>query len=137
ASACSLPSKWKVHLFIAAAFHKKSKFTWNKRTRTYRDVSFENAIAFARDLVRIPSISGDEGAVAERVLSEFKLLGFDETWTDEIGNVFAQVKGRGNAPAIMLSSHLDVVDAGDRSEWEYPPFDGQIAEGSLHGRGAV
>ena len=35
ASACSLPSKWKVHLFIAAAFHKKSKFTWNKRTRMY------------------------------------------------------------------------------------------------------
>ena len=103
----------------------------------YRDLTFDSAIAFAHDLVRIPSVSGDEGAVAERVMSEFKLLGFDETWTDEIGNVFAQVKGRGSAPAIMLSSHLDVVDAGDRSEWEYPPFDGQIAEGSLHGRGAV
>jgi putative selenium metabolism hydrolase len=70
-------------------------------------------------------------------MSEFKLLRFDDVWTDEIGNVSARVKGRGNAPAIILSSHLDVVDAGDRSEWEYPPFDGQIAEGYLHGRGAV
>jgi putative selenium metabolism hydrolase len=103
----------------------------------YRDVTFESAIAVAHDLVRIPSISGDEGAVAQRVMSEFKLLRFDDVWTDEIGNVSARVKGRGDAPAVMLSSHLDVVDAGDRSEWEYPPFDGQIAEGYLHGRGAV
>lgn len=103
----------------------------------YRDLTFENAIAFAHDLIRIPSISGDEAAVAERVMSEFKLLRFDETWTDEIGNVFALVKGRDNAPAIMLSSHLDVVDAGDRNEWEYSPFSGEIAQGCLHGRGAV
>jgi succinyl-diaminopimelate desuccinylase len=103
----------------------------------YRDLTFENAIGFAHDLVRIPSISGDEGAVAERVMSEFKLLRFDETWTDEIGNVFALVKGRRDAPAIMLSSHLDVVDAGDREEWEYSPFNGEIAQGCLHGRGSV
>jgi succinyl-diaminopimelate desuccinylase len=103
----------------------------------YRDLTFENAIAFAHDIVRIPSMSGDEGAVAERVMSEFKLLRFDETWTDEIGNVFALVKGRDHAPAMMLSSHLDVVDAGDREEWEYSPFSGEIAENCLHGRGAV
>jgi succinyl-diaminopimelate desuccinylase len=103
----------------------------------YRDVNFESAVNFAHDIVRIPSISGDEGAVAERVMSEFKLLRFDETWTDEIGNVFARLKGQGNGPAILLSCHLDVVDAGDKSEWEYPPFDGIIAENYLHGRGAV
>ena len=103
----------------------------------YRDLSFENAIAFAHDLVRIPSISGDEGAVAERVMSEFKLLGFDETWTDEIGNVFARLKGRERGNAVLFSSHLDVVEAGDKSEWEYPPFDGLITQNHLHGRGAV
>jgi putative selenium metabolism hydrolase len=103
----------------------------------HRDVTFESAIAVAHDLVRIPSISGEEGAAAQRVMSEFKLLRFDDVWADEIGNVFARVKGRGEAPAIMLSSHLDVVDAGDRSDWEYPPYDGQIIGGYLHGRGAV
>lgn len=103
----------------------------------YRDLSFDSAVAFAHDLVRIPSISGDEGAVAGRVLSEFKVLRFDEVWTDEIGNVFARLKGREGGPAILFSSHLDIVEAGDRSEWEYPPFDGLIAENHLHGRGAV
>ena len=68
-------------------------------------------------------------------MSEFKLLGFDETWRDEIGNVFALLKGRGQASAVMMSSHLDVVDAGDTSQWEYQPFEGLIAENCLHGVG--
>lgn len=103
----------------------------------YRDVTFNNAIAFARDLIRIPSLSGEEGAVANRVVSELKLLRFDEVWTDEIGNVMACVKGNGHAPSIMLSSHLDVVEAGDLAEWEHPPYGGEIAGEYLHGRGAI
>jgi succinyl-diaminopimelate desuccinylase len=103
----------------------------------YRDLTFKSAIAFARDLIRIPSLSGDEGAVAERLLSELKLLRFDEVWTDKIGNVLARIKGRGLAPPVMLSSHLDVVEAGNWEEWERPPFGGEIAEGYLHGRGAM
>ena len=103
----------------------------------YRDLKFESAIDFAHDLVRIPSLSGEEGAVAERVISECKLLRFDDVWSDGIGNVFARVRGRRSAPAIMLSSHLDVVDAGDPAEWRYAPYSGEIAEGCLHGRGSM
>ncbi len=103
----------------------------------YRNLKFESAIDFAHDLVRIPSLSGEEGAVAERVISECKLLRFDDVWSDGIGNVFARVKGRRRAPAIMLSSHLDVVDAGDPAEWEFPPYSGEIAGGCLHGRGSM
>jgi hypothetical protein len=33
----------------------------------YRDVNFESAVNFAHDIVRIPSISGDEGAVAPEI----------------------------------------------------------------------
>jgi putative selenium metabolism hydrolase len=102
-----------------------------------RDVTFNHAISFARDLVRIPSLSGQEGEVAERVTRELKQLAFNDVWIDRIGNVLACVRGRGEAPPIMLSSHLDIVDSGDPAEWEYPPFGGEIAENYLHGRGAV
>lgn len=101
------------------------------------DLSFERAIAFARDLIRIPGASGEEGEVAERVVSKLEALGFDEVWTDAVGNVLGRIRGRGEAPAIMLSSHLDVVDPGDPEGWEYPPYDGVIADGFLHGRGAM
>jgi putative selenium metabolism hydrolase len=101
------------------------------------DLSFERAIAFAQELIRIPGLSGDEGAVAARVLRELEELGFDDLWTDAVGNVIGRVRGRGDAPTVMLSSHLDVVDVGDPASWEYPPFDAVIADGYLHGRGAM
>jgi putative selenium metabolism hydrolase len=58
-------------------------------------------------------------------------------WIDDVGNVIGRVRGRGSAPTVMLSSHLDIVDPGDPSEWEHPPFAGEVADGFLHGRGAM
>ncbi|MFW6079866.1 MAG: M20/M25/M40 family metallo-hydrolase [Gemmatimonadota bacterium] len=105
-------------------------------TRT-RDLTFDAAIAFAAELIRIPSPPGAEGEVAGRVRVEMERLGFDEVWTDAVGNVIGRVTGRGDGPVVMLSSHLDVVDAGHAADWEHPPFGGVIADGFLHGRGAM
>jgi len=101
------------------------------------DLSFERVVAFARDLIRIPSPPGGEGDVADRVRAELEALRFDDVWIDDVGNVIGRVRGRGAAPPVMLSSHLDVVDVGDPAEWEHPPFAGEIADGFLHGRGAM
>ncbi len=40
---------------------------------------------------------------------------------------------------VLLASHSDVVpvDPAARDEWRYPPFEGQIAEGCVWGRGAL
>ena len=101
------------------------------------DRSFARAIEFAADLIRIPSVSGSEGAVAERVLEELRELGFDEAWIDEVGNVIGRISGTAGGPTVMLSSHLDVVDAGDAAGWEFDPYGGIVADGYLHGRGAM
>jgi putative selenium metabolism hydrolase len=37
----------------------------------------------------------------------------------------------------MLNSHLDVVDVGEPDSWEHPPFAADVADGFLHGRGAM
>ncbi len=99
--------------------------------------TFENAVAFAQDLVRIPSLSGSEGEVARRVLEEMEALGYQRTWTDDLGNVIGIVRGAGQAPPVMLNCHLDVVAEGDPEGWEYAPYGGVVAEGFLHGRGAM
>ncbi|MCI0433370.1 MAG: M20/M25/M40 family metallo-hydrolase [Gemmatimonadetes bacterium] len=101
-----------------------------------RDTSFEQAIAFARDLIRIPGLPGEEGEVAQRTRAEMESLGYDEVWTDDVGNVIGRIRGRGG-PAVMLSCHLDAVDVGDMASWAHPPFAGDIADGFLHGRGAM
>ena len=100
-------------------------------------LSFDAAIEFAADLIRIPGPPGGEEAVARRVVAELERLGFDEAWTDAVGNAVGVIRGRGEARPVMLSSHLDVVDPGDEAEWEHPPYGGVVADGFLHGRGAM
>lgn len=102
-----------------------------------REASFENALAFAADLIRIPGLPGQEGDVARRVREEFEALGLEEVRVDAAGNVIGVARGRGDAPAALLNSHLDVVAEGDHSEWEVPPFSGEVRDGFLHGRGAM
>lgn len=98
---------------------------------------FERAIEFARDLIRIPGLPGEEGAVAERVRAELEELRFDDVWIDGVGNVIGRIRGRSRSPAVMLNCHLDVVDIGEREGWERDPFGGDVADGFLHGRGAM
>ena len=102
-----------------------------------RAASFDGAITFAQDLIRIPSLPGEEGELARRVVAEMEALGYDDVRTDELGSVIGVVRGGGGGGTVMLSAHLDMVAAGDPDEWEYPPFDGVVAGGCLHGRGAM
>ena len=102
-----------------------------------KEASFENALAFAADLIRIPGLPEQEGDVARRVLEEFEALGLEDVRVDGAGNVIGVARGRGEAPAALLNCHLDVVAEGDHDEWEVPPFSGEIRDGFLHGRGAM
>lgn len=101
------------------------------------DVGFDKAVEFARELIRIPSLPGDEQALASRLASEMVTLGFEGVTTDDLGSVYGRVRGRGTAPPVMLSCHLDMVAVGDESEWEVPPMEGAVKDGYLHGRGAM
>ncbi|MBM4182615.1 MAG: M20/M25/M40 family metallo-hydrolase [Gemmatimonadetes bacterium] len=102
-----------------------------------RSASFEGALSFAADLVRVPGLPGGEADVAARVKQEMEALGLADVRVDDVGNVIGVARGRGEAPPVMLSSHLDVVAEGDHSEWEVPPFSGAVEGGFLHGRGAM
>ncbi len=102
-----------------------------------REASFENALSFAADLIRIPGLPGEEGDVARRLQEEMEALGFANIRVDSAGNVIGVALGRGEAPAALLSCHLDVVAEGEHSDWEVPPFSGEVRDGYLHGRGAM
>jgi acetylornithine deacetylase/succinyl-diaminopimelate desuccinylase-like protein len=51
-------------------------------------------------------------------------------------NLIARLSGRGNAPAMLLYGHVDVVTT-EHQKWQYPPFEGKIADGFIWGRGAL
>ncbi len=83
---------------------------------------------------------GNELAAAEYLAEVFSAEGMEPEViksADDRGNVVCRLKGDGTKPPVLLSGHLDVVPAGEPSEWKYPPFSGEKAEGYIWGRGAL
>src|ERR671917_1957852 len=51
-------------------------------------------------------------------------------------NLLARLKGRDQAPALLLYGHVDVVPVEGQS-WRHPPFEGKNVDGLVWGRGAL
>jgi putative selenium metabolism hydrolase len=94
-----------------------------------------NLLVFLQDLVRTPSPSTQEGAVARRVVTEMEALGFPEVWVDPIGNVVGRV-GSGDGPTLVLNAHMDTVRVSDRDSWTRDPFGATVEDGILYGLGS-
>jgi acetylornithine deacetylase len=94
-------------------------------------------VALLRELVRIPSVSGDEAAVQSAVLA---WLGAHRVPARAEGrNVVAVLEPRGgDVPAsrrgLLLCSHYDVVPVGPG--WTREPWDGALEGGRVFGRGS-
>ncbi len=101
--------------------------------RTVRSYE-KDIVKFSRDLIAIPGFSGTEGPVCKRIAAEMRKVGFDKVWFDRMGNVIGQI-GRGKTK-IMIDSHVDTVQVGDRSQWKWDPFKGKFENGKIYGRGA-
>jgi len=119
-----------------------------------------DAGAIARDaarVVRVPSITGGERAVAAEIVAiarrlrlDAELVEFDlaairaapghpgeEAPRDELVGAIVTLRGSDpQAPRLALNGHVDVVAPGTEP-WRRNPYSGAIAGGRVHGRGAV
>ena len=93
-------------------------------------------VAFAQQMVQIPSLSGQEQDIAAMISREMRNLDYDDVWTDGVGNVIGKIEG-GDGPTVLLNGHMDHVDPGPAEGWPYPPFSGKIVNDELWGRGSV
>ncbi|OQY28849.1 MAG: selenium metabolism hydrolase [Candidatus Cloacimonetes bacterium 4572_55] len=89
---------------------------------------------FLSDLVRIPSVSGDERAVIQRIKQETARIGYDKVYIDSYGNLLGRI-GEGRR-VIVFDGHCDIVDVGNPDMWNRDPFSGAIENGMLYGRGS-
>lgn len=94
----------------------------------------DDMVQFLRDMIAIPSESGDEERVVRRAAEEMERVGFDEVKIDAFGNVLGRV-GSGKT-IVALDAHLDTVGVGDRSTFRFDPYAGVIENGIIFGRGA-
>lgn len=92
-----------------------------------------------RELVQIPSLSGNERTLAEYVAAWLRPF-CDSVLVDEMYNVAAELHGNRPGKTVLFNAHLDTVPPGDMGQ----PFAGQILTGEkfdaqgdvIYGRGA-
>ena len=99
----------------------------------------EEKIAILQELIRIKSVNGNEGEVAaylNQLLNKHGIQGEIVSHTEGRDNLVATYHN-GQGRVLGLSGHMDVVSAGDESNWTYPPFAAEIKGNRLYGRGAT
>ncbi|MGE5184828.1 MAG: M20/M25/M40 family metallo-hydrolase [Acidobacteriota bacterium] len=101
----------------------------------------EDAKRLCQALLRIDTTNppGNERAAAELVagaLSEVGLVPELLEAQPDRTNVVVRHRGTGAKPPLLLTAHLDVVEA-DPTKWQRPPFSGEEHDGCLWGRGAI
>jgi len=94
-------------------------------------------VAFASRLVQVPSMPGQEGAVAALVRQEMETQHYDEVQVDDAGNVVGVLRGAGSGRSLLLLGHMDQVSPGDRTHWQTDPYSGHVADGYLWGRAST
>ena len=92
-------------------------------------------VEFTQNLVRIKSLSGQEGEIIKFIEKKMIALGYDEVTIDSMGNIVGRI-GSGEK-TILFDSHVDTVEVKDEDKWNMPPFSAEIVAGRLHGRGSV
>jgi acetylornithine deacetylase/succinyl-diaminopimelate desuccinylase-like protein len=115
------------------------------------DAGLPQMIADLERLVRIPSIGypgydpANVRASAEATAEILRAAGVPEVRLVELTSgehpghpaVYGEIPGPDGAPTLLLYAHHDVQPEGEAADWQSPPFEPEIREGRLYGRGAA
>lgn len=107
-----------------------------EKIRAEAEKFYKPMVAFAQKLIQTRSDTGKEKEVSEVIYQELEKLNYDQVLRDRTGNLVGVIRGNGTGDNILFNCHMDQVDPGDLSAWEYDPFGGVIADDYIHGRGA-
>jgi acetylornithine deacetylase/succinyl-diaminopimelate desuccinylase-like protein len=106
----------------------------------------DEVAALCSDLIRIDTSNrGDHSGPVERPAAEHVAALLGDAGLEPVlleshpgrASVVARMAGEDpSRPALLVHGHLDVVPA-DAADWAVHPFSGEVADGSIWGRGAV
>lgn len=103
------------------------------------DEGQEELIELTRDLVKIPSDNppGDTTRISTYLINYLRDHDIKtEVYEPRKGNpnVLATIGG-GDGPNLVLNAHMDQFPSEVGEEWKHDPYDAEIDEGKLYGRG--
>lgn len=96
-----------------------------------------DVLALTYDLIARRSVTPDDAGCQPLLAARLAAAGFhcEHLRLGEVDNLWA-THGQG-APVLVLLGHTDVVPTGPVEAWSSDPFDPQIRDGVLYGRGAA
>jgi acetylornithine deacetylase/succinyl-diaminopimelate desuccinylase-like protein len=101
----------------------------------------EDTVQVLRDLVRIDTTNppGNEKATAVYIQKVLSAAQIDSRVIESApgrASIIARIKGNGQARAVILMAHMDVVGV-EPDKWTFDPFGGELRNGYVLGRGAA
>jgi len=123
----------------------------------------QRLIDAVRDLLRLPSLTGQEAAAQRWLGQHMRQLGLEvDLWTIDVASLrkHPQFPGievdrnksealglvgtwqktregnRSKKKIFIFNGHIDVVPEGDHANWKYDPWGAELVNGRIYGRGA-
>jgi len=96
-----------------------------------------SALKLAQSLIRIKSISPNDEGCFDLIEKELIPLGFQIDRIPELSCETLLAKYGNTGKVFCYLGHTDVVPSGPEEEWTSPPFEANIIDGELIGRGAA
>lgn len=107
----------------------------------YIDAHFDDTVEKLRTWVAQPSISTENVGIqemAQLATATLRDSGFQVETVQTPGYpVLLAETGPKDAPTILIYNHYDVQPTGNLEEWSSPPFQPEVRDGKLYGRGAA
>lgn len=99
----------------------------------------EDFIKLVSDLIRIPSenptgTQRDVVNFVKKYLKEAGIVSEEVAAHPDFPCVLAKI-GKEEGFSVILNGHVDVVPAGDREQWDFDPFSGEVTDKLILGRG--
>ena len=129
-------------IFEKGIFRKEQKIMGNITRNDVWELAksrSDELVQLVSDLIKIPSENptGSQEEVVSFVEQYLEDAGISHErvfCNPEFPNVLAKM-GSEDGFSVILNGHVDVVPAGDRSQWKWDPFGGEITDTKILGRG--
>lgn len=100
-----------------------------------------NPVEILQTLIRFDTTNppGNEAACVGYIRDLLNEVGIESTLLAKDPNrpnLIARLPGEGKAPPILMYGHVDVVTT-ENQPWQHPPFEGNLIDGYVWGRGAL
>jgi succinyl-diaminopimelate desuccinylase len=94
-------------------------------------------VKLTSELIARPSLTPDDAGCQPLIAERLAKCGFEVEWfyCGDVSNVLLTRGSR--QPSLWFLGHTDVVPPGPPEDWSSPPFEPEIRDGVIYGRGAA